>query len=108
MQEQKTYGIGPTIETPYPHTSDPELRKLFFNRFYEHSDEQEKELRGLIAARHKLAKLTGHESFAHRSQLYSVLGTYENTKKFLEGVIQVPCFLLTSYILLSLDFLRYR
>uniref|UniRef100_A0A914ZDC6 Peptidase M3A/M3B catalytic domain-containing protein n=1 Tax=Panagrolaimus superbus TaxID=310955 RepID=A0A914ZDC6_9BILA len=88
VEEQKEYGIGPLVDTPYPHTSDPELRKLFFNRFYQHSDEQENALRGLIGARHKLAKLTGHESFAHRSQLYSVLGTYENTKNFLEGIIK--------------------
>lgn len=92
VEEQKHYGIGPIIDTPYPQTTDPELRELFFKRFYQHSDEQEIQLRGLIGARHKLAQLTGHESFAHRSQLYSVLRTYENTKNFLQGIIKV-CFL---------------
>uniref|UniRef100_A0AC35ESC7 Peptidase M3A/M3B catalytic domain-containing protein n=1 Tax=Panagrolaimus sp. PS1159 TaxID=55785 RepID=A0AC35ESC7_9BILA len=87
-EEQKKYGIGPLVDTPYPHVADPELRKLFFNRFYQHSDEQEHALRGLIGTRHMLANLTGYKSFAHRVQPFSLLGTYENTLKFLEGIIQ--------------------
>lgn len=50
---------------------------------------KESSLRKLITARHSLAKLTGFESYAHRSQKNSLLGSYENAHDFLWGLIQV-------------------
>jgi len=87
-EEQKEYGIGPFIDTPYPVGVSSSTREFFFNRYYQHSNEQEKNIQKLIGARHKLANLTGFNSFADRSQMYSVLGSYENARNFLHGLIE--------------------
>ncbi|KAE9555380.1 hypothetical protein FO519_001392 [Halicephalobus sp. NKZ332] len=87
-EEQKEYGVGPVIETPYPVGVSPSTREFFFKRYYHHFDEQEKNIQKLIGARHKLANLTGFGSFSDRSQMYSVLGSYENARNFLHGLIE--------------------
>uniref|UniRef100_A0A7E4VSD8 Peptidase_M3 domain-containing protein n=1 Tax=Panagrellus redivivus TaxID=6233 RepID=A0A7E4VSD8_PANRE len=88
-EEQKKYDISTNaIDTPFPFSPDAGTREFYFRRFYKPSDIQEKRIQQLVGARHELAQLTGHESFAHRSQLYSVLGTYESTKKFLLGITE--------------------
>ena len=86
--EQKEHGIGPFIDTPYPIGVTASTREFFFRRYYQHSNEQEKNIQKLIGARHKLANLTGFNSFADRSQMYSVLGSYENARNFLHGLIE--------------------
>lgn len=62
-------------------------REFFYRRYYTHFDEQEENIQQLIGARHELAKLTGFDSFADRSQTSSVLRNYEDAKKFLNGLI---------------------
>uniref|UniRef100_A0AC34Q9X7 Peptidase M3A/M3B catalytic domain-containing protein n=1 Tax=Panagrolaimus sp. JU765 TaxID=591449 RepID=A0AC34Q9X7_9BILA len=87
-EEQNRYGIGPTIDHPYPFGANADTREFFFRRYYQHFDQQEAYIQKLVGSRHKLAKLTGYDSFADRCQVYSVLGSYEEAKKFLHGLIE--------------------
>ena len=57
--------------------------------FFKSGTFQESELIRLVTSRHDLARLTGFESFAHRAQHNSVLGTYDNVKEFLHLLIEV-------------------
>ncbi|KAF8386078.1 hypothetical protein PRIPAC_75220 [Pristionchus pacificus] len=86
--EKATFKLDSRLVSPVSHSSSRDKRKYVYNQFMKHSDEQESSLRKLITARHSLAKLTGFESYAHRSQKNSLLGSYENAHDFLWGLIQ--------------------
>uniref|UniRef100_A0A158R069 Mitochondrial intermediate peptidase (inferred by orthology to a human protein) n=1 Tax=Nippostrongylus brasiliensis TaxID=27835 RepID=A0A158R069_NIPBR len=51
-------------------------------------DQEEEHLRKLVCYRDELARLTGYESYAHRAQENTLLGSYERVHDFLWGVIQ--------------------
>uniref|UniRef100_A0A914EAW4 Peptidase M3A/M3B catalytic domain-containing protein n=1 Tax=Acrobeloides nanus TaxID=290746 RepID=A0A914EAW4_9BILA len=85
--EKRKYGVD-EIPHPYPDTSDREAREFFYNKYFQHNREQENQLRRLVSCRDRLAKLTGFPTFSHRAQQFSILGSYENVKNFLEGVIK--------------------
>uniref|UniRef100_A0A1I7XGA0 Peptidase_M3 domain-containing protein n=1 Tax=Heterorhabditis bacteriophora TaxID=37862 RepID=A0A1I7XGA0_HETBA len=87
--EKKQYGLDTTrISSPSSHSSLQKKRKFVYTTFYKHDHAQEDELRTLVLCRDKLARLTGFESFSHRAQGNSLLGTYENAQEFLWGVIE--------------------
>uniref|UniRef100_A0A915PSU8 Peptidase M3A/M3B catalytic domain-containing protein n=1 Tax=Setaria digitata TaxID=48799 RepID=A0A915PSU8_9BILA len=48
----------------------------------------EKHLCRLISCRHSLARLTGYQSYAHRAQQASLLGSYESAHDFLIEVVK--------------------
>ncbi|CAK5109834.1 unnamed protein product [Meloidogyne enterolobii] len=76
------------LEWPLFQHEDSKLRKFTFNKFYRHNDEQELLLKRLISSRHQIAQMTGFPTFAHRAQINSILGNYENAHKFLTSVIE--------------------
>lgn len=86
--EKSTFKLENRLVSPVSHSSSRDKRKYVYNQFMKHSEEQESSLRKLISSRHSLAKLTGFESFAHRSQKNSLLGSYEHAHDFLWGLIQ--------------------
>uniref|UniRef100_A0A915N1I1 Peptidase M3A/M3B catalytic domain-containing protein n=1 Tax=Meloidogyne javanica TaxID=6303 RepID=A0A915N1I1_MELJA len=76
------------LDGPLLQHDDAKLRKFTFNKFYRHNDEQELLLKRLISSRHQMAQMTGFPTFAHRAQINSILGDYENAHKFLMSVIE--------------------
>ncbi|ULT96256.1 hypothetical protein L3Y34_004696 [Caenorhabditis briggsae] len=86
--DQAKYGLSSQIYSPVSNSLDRSKRKMVYNAFYRHDDQQENYLRKLISSRHELALLTGFESFAHRAQRNSLLENYENAQNFLWGVIE--------------------
>uniref|UniRef100_A0A1I7TE57 Peptidase_M3 domain-containing protein n=1 Tax=Caenorhabditis tropicalis TaxID=1561998 RepID=A0A1I7TE57_9PELO len=86
--DQAKYGLPSQIYSPVSNSVDQSKRKMVYNTFYRHDDQQEKYLQKLISSRHQLAQLTGFESFAHRAQRNSLLEDYDNVKTFLWGVVE--------------------
>ncbi|GMT33132.1 hypothetical protein PFISCL1PPCAC_24429, partial [Pristionchus fissidentatus] len=86
--DKASYKLDSRLVSPVSHSSSREKRKYVYTQFMKHNEEQESSLRQLISSRHSLAKLTGFESYAHRSQKNSLLGSYEHAHDFLWGLIQ--------------------
>lgn len=86
--DQAKYGLPSQVYSPVSNSLDRSKRKMVYNAFYRHDDQQETYLRKLIASRHELAELTGFESFAHRAQRNSLLENYDNVRSFLWGVVE--------------------
>ncbi|VDN06845.1 unnamed protein product [Thelazia callipaeda] len=84
----KMYRVSRSLYSPNALTVDRCTRHWSYSTFYAHNEDQEKRLRRLITCRHLLARLTGHESFAHRAQQNSLLGSYESAHDFLIEVIK--------------------
>ncbi|PAV75730.1 hypothetical protein WR25_11686 isoform A [Diploscapter pachys] len=76
------------LTSPVSYSSQQEKRSFIHSTFYKSNPGQESELIRLVTSRHDLARLTGFESFAHRAQHNSVLGTYDNVKEFLHLLIE--------------------
>ncbi|CAI5447102.1 unnamed protein product [Caenorhabditis angaria] len=86
--DQAKFGLPSQLYTPISNSLDRNKRKVVYDTFYKHDQEQETNLRNLISSRHNLAKLTGFESFSHRAQRNSLLENYENARDFLWGVVE--------------------
>uniref|UniRef100_A0A8R1DY90 Peptidase_M3 domain-containing protein n=1 Tax=Caenorhabditis japonica TaxID=281687 RepID=A0A8R1DY90_CAEJA len=86
--DQAQYGLPSHIYSPVSYSMDRAKRKMVYDTFYKHDDQQETYLRNLISSRHQLAQLTGFESFAHRAQRNSLLESYETARNFLWGVVE--------------------
>ncbi|EFP08087.1 hypothetical protein CRE_23206 [Caenorhabditis remanei] len=86
--DQAKYGLPSQIYSPVSNSLDRSKRKMVYNTFYRHDDQQEVYLRKLVSSRQELAQLTGFESFAHRAQRNSLLENYDNVRNFLWGVVE--------------------
>uniref|UniRef100_A0A914HYA8 Peptidase M3A/M3B catalytic domain-containing protein n=1 Tax=Globodera rostochiensis TaxID=31243 RepID=A0A914HYA8_GLORO len=88
-EERSTFGLSDShLDGPWTQHADRRLRWFTYTKYFEHNDQQESFLRRLVSARHDLALLTNFQSFAHRAQNNSVLGTYENVHSFLTNIIE--------------------
>ncbi|CAI4225457.1 unnamed protein product [Auanema sp. JU1783] len=87
--DKKKYGLHSTkLFSPVVDTFNNEVRKFVYTSFYQHNKNQENSLRTLVSKRHELAQLTGFETFSHRAQHNTLMGSYDNAKKFLWGIIE--------------------
>uniref|UniRef100_A0A9J2PAY9 COP9 signalosome complex subunit 6 n=1 Tax=Ascaris lumbricoides TaxID=6252 RepID=A0A9J2PAY9_ASCLU len=93
--ERKQYGVDRFLTNPYRYLSNPlaismcrKTRRWAHNTYFKHNDEQEATLVRLISCRHRLAHLTGFESYAHRAQQFSLLTNYDNAHNFLTSIIK--------------------
>ncbi|KAL3101885.1 hypothetical protein niasHS_003294 [Heterodera schachtii] len=87
--EQNQFGVRTShLNGPWTQQVDRRLRWFSYRKYFEHNEQQETFLRRLVSARHNLALLTNFQSFAHRAQSNSLLGTYENVHSFLGTVIE--------------------
>ncbi|KAL3080288.1 hypothetical protein niasHS_012393 [Heterodera schachtii] len=87
--EQNQFGVRTShLNGPWTQQVDRRLRWFSYRKYFEHNEQQETFLRRLVSARHNLALLTNFQSFAHRAQSNSLLGTYENVHSFLGSVIE--------------------
>ncbi|WKY06623.1 hypothetical protein Q1695_006646 [Nippostrongylus brasiliensis] len=83
------YGLESTrIVSPASNSAEVSKRRFIHTTYYRHNDQQEEHLRKLVCYRDELARLTGYESYAHRAQENTLLGSYERVHDFLWGVIQ--------------------
>ncbi|KAI6209752.1 COP9 signalosome complex subunit 6 [Aphelenchoides besseyi] len=55
-------------------------------RYIRHDSKQENILKDLVLSRHRLAQVTGFESYAHRAQQNTILGSYDAAVDFLYQV----------------------
>ncbi|KAI6232043.1 Peptidase family M3 containing protein [Aphelenchoides besseyi] len=55
-------------------------------RYIRHDSKQENILKDLVLSRHRLAQVTGFESYAHRAQQNTILGSYDAAVNFLYQV----------------------
>ncbi|KAI6173195.1 COP9 signalosome complex subunit 6 [Aphelenchoides besseyi] len=58
-------------------------------RYIRHDSKQENILKDLVLSRHRLAQVTGFESYAHRAQQNTILGSYDAAVDFLYQVATV-------------------
>ncbi|VDK71265.1 unnamed protein product [Litomosoides sigmodontis] len=84
----KIYRVKRQLYSPDALAVNRTTRQWSYATYYSYNEEQEKRLRYLITCRHLLAKLTGYQSYAHRAQQTSLLGSYENAHDFLIEVIR--------------------
>uniref|UniRef100_A0A8R1U2G6 Peptidase_M3 domain-containing protein n=1 Tax=Onchocerca volvulus TaxID=6282 RepID=A0A8R1U2G6_ONCVO len=84
----KMYRVKRHLNNPNAFAVDRATRQWSYATYYSYNEEQEKRLRRLITCRHLLAQLTGFQSYAHRVQQTSLLGSYENAHDFLIEVIR--------------------
>ncbi|VDK56864.1 unnamed protein product [Anisakis simplex] len=103
IMERKQYGVDRYLPNPYRYLVNPlaismtrRTRQWAHNTYFRHNDEQnvicflfqEESLVRLITCRHRLARLTGFETYAHRAQQFSLLGNYDNAHDFLTNIIK--------------------
>ncbi|MFH4974227.1 hypothetical protein AB6A40_000936 [Gnathostoma spinigerum] len=86
--DSKQYGVDRNLSHPWPMTLSRDTRRWTHCKYYQHNEDQEASLRRLIECRHKLARLTGFETYAHRAQHNTLLSTYENAHDFLAEIIK--------------------
>ncbi|EFO25864.1 peptidase family M3 containing protein [Loa loa] len=84
----KMYRVKRHLYSPNTLAVNRSTRQWCYATYYSYNEEQEKRLRHLITCRHLLARLTGYQSYAHRAQHNSLLGSYENAHDFLIEVIK--------------------
>ncbi|VBB26243.1 unnamed protein product [Acanthocheilonema viteae] len=79
----KMYRVKRHLYSPNTLAVSRTTRQWSYATYYSYNEDQEKRLRRLITCRHLLARLTGYQSYAHRVQQTSLLGSYENAHDFL-------------------------
>ncbi|KAH7729029.1 Peptidase family M3 containing protein [Aphelenchoides avenae] len=89
VEDQRTYKIQRAfLNSPWVHSGDRAGREFAYTKYLGHIEEQENLLRRLISSRHRLAKLTGFDTYADRAQRHTALQTYEHVYNFLNGIIK--------------------
>uniref|UniRef100_A0A0N5ATK6 COP9 signalosome complex subunit 6 n=1 Tax=Syphacia muris TaxID=451379 RepID=A0A0N5ATK6_9BILA len=88
LLERRKYGSGSYLTGPTTSTLSTASRKWSYATYYRHSALQESLLRQLISCRHRLAELTGFKTYAHRAQMFSILGSYDRAHEFITSIIK--------------------